>query len=49
MQLAVNGENYEYDTYLLIREFYPEVNIVRLYDDTGAFRLPEGGYLCFCQ
>ncbi len=46
MQLAVNGENYEYDTYLLIREFYPEVKIVRLYDDTGAFRLSESGYIC---
>ena len=40
--MAVAGENYEYDTYLLIREFYPKENIVRLYDDTGAFSVCTG-------
>ncbi|MBR4579808.1 MAG: coproporphyrinogen dehydrogenase HemZ [Lachnospiraceae bacterium] len=43
MYLAVTGENFEYDTYLLIREFYPEEKIVRLYEDTGAFYMSEGG------
>ena len=42
MQLAVTGENFEYDTYLLIREFCPEEKIVRLYEDTGAFYMFKG-------
>ena len=50
MLLAVTGENFEYDTYLLIREFYPDRNIVRLYENTGAFYLslekPETGFHC---
>ena len=46
MQLTVLGDNFEYDTYLLIREFYPRENIVRLYENTGAFLPEEGGYIC---
>ena len=46
MQLAVTGDNFEYDTYLLMHEFYSEADLVRLYDDAGAFCLSESGYIC---